>query len=294
MTIQDPEPYGMIAPADDEEQDLEPGVPVPPEAPVASQTISFPQVATRTATAVPPPPTSGAIPRASRPPVVQDPGGFNMELWREKNANMPIAQAEESVAAALRFQAVRQYQQDIAAGKSPAEALARSAPLMFYGPKNTLGTAAAFMRASGNQRPIDIGGVGYKQGPDGSLIPVTPPKADAYDVAEYRSVLGQIAATQKELDDLPIGDAAAGEKRAKLQFLREQLKAIRKRSTPPQPLPVAPRPPAPTVPGTRTTPPIVAAAAPADSVNEVKRHTKDGRVAIFDANTRKFLRYATE
>jgi hypothetical protein len=46
----------------------------------------------------------------------------------------PTAQTERAVQAAIRFQAQRQYQQDLASGMSPNEALAKAAPLMFSKP----------------------------------------------------------------------------------------------------------------------------------------------------------------
>jgi len=62
----------------------------------------------------------------------------NQEMMRRAQyayAADPTAQTEAAVAAALRFQAQRQYQQDLAAGTAPAEALAKVAPLLFGGPK---------------------------------------------------------------------------------------------------------------------------------------------------------------
>lgn len=246
----------------DEDMQLTSAPPVPPQ---IAPPVQPPDRLVAQPPAVPPmimQGSAGAIPRASRPPVNQAPGGFNMELWREQNANVPIAQAEEALGSALRFQAVRQYQQDIAAGKSPAEAMARSAPLMFYGPKTTLGQAAQFMRASAppGMTPYQQAEIALRQRQESNSL----------DLAEARSIMSQIAKVESELDDMALDDKGLPAKRAKLQFLQEQLKALRQRSsTPPQALPGVPRAPSPTIQGPRTTPPPVAPAAPADSTPRV-------------------------
>src|SRR5262249_35794971 len=76
----------------------------------------------------------------------------NNQLWQNlqrKVGNLPIAQAEAAVGAAMRFQGQRQYQMDLGAGVPPAEALARSAPMMFWQPRSaSLGQAASFIRAT--------------------------------------------------------------------------------------------------------------------------------------------------
>lgn len=98
--------------------------------------------------------------------------------------DLPLDEAEKAVSAALKFQAVRGYQKDLAEGKSATEALARWAPIMFTQPKAAnLGQAASMVRASraGDEKYMDIGGVGYmfKGGKATALTPpkVVPPKS---------------------------------------------------------------------------------------------------------------------
>lgn len=151
-----------------------------------------------------PPVSPGDLPRSMRPPVQQAPGGFNLELWREQNAQMPIAQAEQAVASAMRFQGIRQYQQDLASGMTAAEALAKSAPLLFGGPKQgNLGQAAAFIKAT---RPPsvqyrDIGGVLYKIPPGGEPQAITqkPRRLDAIEQGFLKADLAKL----KEVEDNP-------------------------------------------------------------------------------------------
>lgn len=255
---------------DDEEissqDEIDPGLPMSQDQPVNSVNLPVPPPA------APPqpmaaPPLGPPVPRAMRPPVNQSPGGFNMELWREQNANMPLAQAEESVSAALRFQGIRQYQQDLAAGKTPAEALARSAPLMFSGPKNAnLGQAASFIRQTRPtvQRPINIGGVGYRMNADGSLTPLTAPKQPG--VANLGPTIIRIGKLEDDLKDTrtpaeikagvpdPGFGLLADEKRAQLNALRQQVQRAQRTSTPPALLPGAPAPPRGPDPGMMVAP----------------------------------------
>lgn len=259
----------------DEEQDLEPGMPIQPQPPVAS--IPAPAVPP-----VQPPPTAGAIPRSMRPPVNQAPGGFNMELWREQNAQLPMAKAEEAVGSALRFQAVRQYQADIAAGKSPAEALARSAPLMFYGPKNTLSGAAQFMRATAppQTKYQDIGGVLYEIVPGQRPVPIPPRGVSQKLDPVEQGFLKQDLLKLKEIEDDPafsMPNAKGEDLRRRAHDIRNKITIQYRRRTPteaipPVPLPGAPQPPTPTAiaPGVTTppaipAPPVAAAPAPAPS-----------------------------
>lgn len=95
------------------------------------------------------------------------------------NSGTPIAEAEQAVATAMKYQAIRGYQRDLAAGVSASDALAKWAPTMFAGPKqSTLGHAASLVRATrpSPEKYMDVGGVAYQlQG--GKATPLTPPKA---------------------------------------------------------------------------------------------------------------------
>lgn len=103
-------------------------------------------------------------------------------------SDLPLAEAEQAVSTAIKFQAVRGYQKDLQEGKSSAEALARWAPLMFTQPKaGTLGQAASMVRAQApTEKYMDIGGVGYefRGGKATALTPpkVTPPKTISMQV----------------------------------------------------------------------------------------------------------------
>lgn len=191
----------------------------------------------------------------------------NAQLWRNlqsKTANLPMAQTEEAVAAAMRFQGIRQYQRDLAAGIPQAEAFARAAPMMFNAPKqSTLGQAANFLDVlKPAQKYHDVGGVLYREKPDGSveavtgpaapkfhsaggvmyregaggsLTAVTQPKPEApsrFDTEEYSSLLRQIADEEKAMRDMPMGTRRADAAR-RVMSLQKQADAIRTRSQAP-------------------------------------------------------------
>ena len=187
----------------------------------------------------------------------------NEALWRNlqsRTANLPIAQTEQAVAAALRFQGQRQYQRMLDAGIPAHEALARSAPLMFAGPRqSSLGQAAQFMRASTPaQKYHNVGGVLYLEQPDGSvkavtgpaapkyrtaggviyregeggkMEPVTPaaaPKISPFDTEEYRSVLREIQDNDKAIAEIRDPSSPRAEPlHARARLLRDRLKEIR-------------------------------------------------------------------
>ena len=60
----------------------------------------------------------------------------------------PIEKAQQAVQAAMKFQGNRGYQKDLADGKSPADALVKWGPLMFYNDPSGMSAAAALARAS--------------------------------------------------------------------------------------------------------------------------------------------------
>lgn len=206
-------------------------------------------------------------------------------LWRQlqqKTADMPIDQAEAAVGAAMRFQAQRQYQEDLKSGMSPNEALSRNAPLLFSSPKNSsLGQAASFIKAS-EPRLIDVGGVLYRGNPDRTVTPMTQPKptpprlinsggvlyrqnADGsvtpmtkappaaadkpshFDTSEYSEVLGQIRKIQEESSDDVIGSKDFKTHQNQLKYLQESLDRIRQRTG----APTVPKAPASATSGKR-------------------------------------------
>ena len=181
---------------------------------------------------------------------------------RDKFGALPIDQAENAVAVALRFQGQRQYQRDLQSGMNPGEALARSAPLIFGRPnQGTLGQAGTFIHAT-NPRFIDVGGVLYRQNNDGTVTrmsdekPVAPkftvaggaifrqnqdgtvtqvsepkpaiPKLNQLDVMDYRDLRKEIDQDRKDLDALPVSERgdAARRLRAKIQRLDEMKRSL--------------------------------------------------------------------
>ncbi len=199
---------------------------------------------------------SGYGARATPP----DPNAAFWNRLRERTANLPLAQTEAAVSAAIRFQGQRQYQQDLASGMDPAKALARSAPLMFSTPRpsGSLGQAAQLIRATSSpaRRFHDVGGVLYRENADGTVTRVTGPaapryhtaggvlyretptglqamtapttKTDPYEMAEYRNVLSEISAAQKALDKMAVDDPEAQPLRDRIRFLTAEKQRLRR------------------------------------------------------------------
>lgn len=241
-----------------DEDEVEPGVALAPEDQVASEnqvTPLPPAIPIRHGQPLDitaPPVVSPITSITGRPPspnpqqdLLRRQAASNSALWqqlRTKTANMPLAQTEAAVGAALRFQGQRQYMRDLESGMSSAEALARSAPLIFSGPKQSnLGQAGSFIKNT-QKPPVrmqDVGGVLYRVNADGTVSAMTPPKApaapkpSAFDTQEYRSTVSEIIATRKKLDDMEASSPEADQARGKIGILNRQLETIRKRSTAP-------------------------------------------------------------
>lgn len=198
------------------------------------------------------------------------------DRMRTTMADVPLDQAESAINAALKFQAIRGYQKDLESGKSAAEALTKWAPLMFTAPKSTLGQAAQMIKATRPPAPMikGAGGQLYQVDQSGNARPITPPptkqpRNDPFALADYHNILGQIKELQKDLDVTPAKDKPAVQ--AQIKALEDKAASIRS--------------------GAGTAPAPAPAPAPRGK-NEVVRVTKDGRKAIFDSETKKFLRYA--
>lgn len=206
--------------------------------------VPAPTPAPAPAPAVQPAPVTPAPVAATLPPGPNPAQQQNAAMWNRISrqfGTLPLSQAETAVSAALRFNALRGYQDDIASGKTPAEALGKWAPLLYAGPKmGTIGQAGSLVRAERTPlvtgpRPMNIGGRAYLFNPqDQSMRPLTPPPragANQFELENYRSTLRDIQATQKELDANP--DALdADDKRRKLQYLRSQAADIATRNRP--------------------------------------------------------------
>lgn len=139
--------------------------------------VAVPQVQAAPSVPVAPPPSSPIVPPRfmQYDPQVAEDDRFRFMI----NRGLPIEQAEQAVAAAMKYQAIRGYRRDLDNGVPAATAMARWAPAMFSGPKEAnLGQAASLVRATAPQQPkfMDVGGVGY-QFESGKATPLTPPKA---------------------------------------------------------------------------------------------------------------------
>lgn len=229
---------------------------------------------------VAPPPAPMAAPAA---PAVAPPGtpippeamvGSIMSrlATQYRNEPLPLDQAQRAVSAALKFQAIRGYQQDINGGMSTADALAKWAPMMFtMQGAGTLGQAAQLVHYARPtvQRPINVGGVAYDLNPiTRAMTPLTParaptaPRVNQLDLEEARQNLRDISALQKELDAEPSGPEA-DDKRNKINFLKQRNNEIQTRSQAPAPAPAGRPAPAVAVPPGRPAAPAVAAPAQA-------------------------------
>lgn len=179
----------------------------PPVAPSPSAPAIMPPAATQPVPAPMPilPPTGGVLP--PRPISSAEEAQRRIDLVNMSGRARDLAGVQTAVDSAMHFQAIRGYQDDIAAGKSPAEALAKWAPLMYLGPKSSsLGQAGAFIRgarAPAAPRPQNIGGVAYVwDQASQSMRPVTPtPMKEDPDAIEYQNTRRAMDAVEKSLLD---------------------------------------------------------------------------------------------
>lgn len=273
----------------EEEQGQQQAPIVPPQQPLAGPTpppTAFPQQPTMPAGSPQVPftigrrdPVTGQMTTVTGFGQRATPPDQNAQFWnrlRQRTANLPLAQTEAAVSAAMRFQGIRQYQRDLQSGMAQNEALARAAPLIFNAPRqSSLGQAAQFMRASRAPaaRVRDVGGVLYRENPQGGWEPITQakpatPKVNPFDNEEYRSILTEMRQINKDLGDEQPTSKRAQDLVARKRMLAGSLQEIRRRGQSPT-----------TTTGT-------------SGRNEVIRYTRNGRKAVFDAQTRKFLRYA--
>jgi hypothetical protein len=158
----------------------------------------------------------------------------------------------------MKYQAQMGYSRDIQGGMAPADAMAKWAPSLFFAsPNPNISQAGAFIRAT---RPA-------------------PPKAtpvNPFDLDEFKRVQAHIQSLQESIDDDPEAPKA-DESRRVLGSLYQQAAQLRAGSARPGAAPS----PAPFTPPAST-----------QTTNTVIRRTKSGRRAIFDATSRKFIRYA--
>jgi len=245
-----------------------------------------------TFTAVNPPGTR--LPQFPIPRPQRDP----MEEMRKTINAIQFQKANDAYKAALSFQAARAYRQDLDAGKSQGEALARWGHLLPGG----LAGAAAMTRVTQpviNPTVTNIGGVNVlrygQMGAQARAIPQSALPQPAF-TPTVRTVEGerviqlgrnrwqylgkefatkdlpagirasiyrqQISEADKELADLP----TEAPSRSKIEQRKQA--AIEARDA------------------------MLSPAKPGSKTNEITRLTKDGRKAIFNADTKAFIRYA--
>jgi hypothetical protein len=213
-----------------------------------------------------PPTAAGPTPPPGVAPAAPWPGVFpqvfqpqvNPALLQERQRVAAMSQSAQATAAAMRYQAQMGFNRDIQGGMAPADAMAKWAPSLFFSsPNPNIAQAGAFIRSTRPAAP--------------RATPTNP-----FDLTEFKGIQSQIGALQKQLDEDPFGPAA-DEARRKMQWLQGQAQQVRTRTATPAAAPT----PAPFTPPT-----------PAQGTNTVIRRTKSGRRAIFDAATKKFIRYA--
>lgn len=240
----------------------------------------------------------------------QLPEGFG-ESIQGAFQSMPMREAERAVSAAIQFQGMRGYQQSLQAGESAETALARWAPLMFYSHPAAVSTTMRSLRQP-TMTPYQQESLGLARQRlemEKAKPPMTPYQEAQIGLSKQRlDILGQRtqeAASRRseyQRNYLLRREAAAAEKALQNALDRkrdpeetipkptdEQIRELQDNyAKAAAALTNAPAMTAPTVPQAA---PVAAPAAPKPA-NEVIRRTKDGRLAVFDSDTKKFLRYA--
>lgn len=242
----------------------------------------------------------------------QLPEGFG-ESIQGAFQSMPMREAERAVSAAIQFQGMRGYQQSLQAGESAETALARWAPLMFYSHPAAVSTTMRSMRAPA-MTPYQEGTLNRQQGAldlARQRFELEKQKQEAQsglskqrlDILAQRTQEAAATRSQSQRNYLLRREAAAAEKALANARAQQADPNLDKASKPgdeamrqleasyasaARALTNAPATAAPTAPQAAP----AAAPAPPKPANEVIRRTKDGRLAVFDSDTKKFLRYA--
>jgi hypothetical protein len=192
----------------------------------------------------------------------------------------PLAEAEKAVDAALKFQAQRGYQKDLAGGMSAADALTKWGPTLFG---SHVGTAQALSRVAARPapRPVIVGGRAFAPMnpamPGAPLQPITPgaaPKADQFDLQTHGAITKHILELETKMNDLPVEDRGPIIRQIRrLQQQADEIKAGGARKVIPPPT-AAPAPTALRVP----------AATPASNAKRVRVRSKAGKVGTIPAD----------
>ena len=153
-----------------------------------------------------------------------------------------------------RFSAQDRYQQRIAKGGSPQDAIMEVAPYLFgSSSRGGRGMINPFLnRQQQSERPVNIGGRGYVRDPSSpeGWRPITPPKEEkappinAFDMTDYRKIVANIPKLEKERDTMKAGSEEWARKSGQIEAEKKRLAKIRKgysgsRVTPPDGLETA-------------------------------------------------------
>lgn len=201
--------------------------------------------------------------------------------------NRKIKEAEQAMSAAIQFQGLRGYQQALESGKPAAEALTKYGPMMFYSRPQSFGPAVRAVtppsltpyqeatikhRESQSQRPLirTVPGVGLVSvNPTNQAVTTIQPsssKPRTFPTVVDPGIPGltpqsRVPMTGEEFNSFMLNAPPQARTNAVNTAIQRMIQ--------------------PTEDSTGT-----------NDVSEVIRTTKDNRRAVFDANTKKFLRYA--
>ncbi len=190
------------------------------------------------------PRSSSGAPLPGPPPNIQwtgaQPPAPSANDLQTQISRMPLEKAQAAYSAALKFQAMRGYQSDLQAGKAPAEALAKWAPLMFTAPREgNLGQAAGMVRAIKPSAPTfrTANGQIFQVGTNGA-VPLTPPvqhrQSNEIDAIKYRAKTEEMKELRQSLADDPNAKDKAMKLR-RMRALQDEMAEIEKGNTPTAP-----------------------------------------------------------
>lgn len=244
----------------------------------------------------------------ARPPI-QPPGGGGVgmpsldRIYQAAFSNLPVDEAIKAVEAATRYQAQRGYQQDLQSGMNAAQAFAKWGPMLF---KQATGVpesiertvpppitpqqmiqnrlnqqkfeaAQAAAKAKANAGELrSVGGVLYRvrPGQQPEALTEAPAQKPTETVTEEYEIPAVEGTPSKPASKGFFGFGAHPEIPAVADQPAKKIKKTRKVGPSDSEDELEPPNPAQT------------------KTKEVIRTTKDGRKAVFDADTKKFIRYA--
>lgn len=224
------------------------------------------------------------------PPDRSGMGGIDRNAVMQMFQEQQIEDAQKVLAAAIQFQGQRGYQQALKSGEPAEKAMAKYGPMIFYKTPQAFGPAQRALRPP-PVKPNYEWVPGTNGAPDAfraagqrPVFPPAPPKVsspfpelnfkakqlDAEERSIMRKYPGPLAITMSPEDRAAIGE---------IQTRRKQLQPTPSNAT------------NNAAPATDLSKQAAQFKTPS-RVNEVIRRTKDGKRAIFNADTKDFLRYA--